>query len=217
MSLRTQAADLRERFDALTLRERALVALAVLAVMLFAWHSFAFAPLDRRSERLRDALDTAHAQVTALDGEAEKLVQGRQADPDAPQRARLAGLQGQLADVDTALRERMRGLIDPVQMAAALEQVLTRKTDLRLVRVQSRPPEPLLAGGKGEEPGAWRHTVVLEFRGSYLDTVAYLRALQELPWDFYWDGVSLQVDHYPEATVTITVHTLSLQKGWIGV
>ncbi len=217
MSLRDQIGDLRERFDALTLRERALVALGVLAVLISAWRVFAFAPLDARSTQLRRQLDSTHARIAALDAQAESLVQRQGADPDAGPRARLRALQTQLTEVDGALRERMRGLIDPVQMAAVLEQVLTRKTDLRLVQVHSKPAQPLLSAAKGAEPGAWRHTVVLELRGSYLDTVRYLRALQALPWDFYWDGVSLQVERYPQATITITVHTLSLQKGWIGV
>ena len=63
----------------------------------------------------------------------------------------------------------------------------------------------------------YRHGLQLELEGSYLATLAYLKALQALPWEFYWDEVRLQVDKYPTAKITIVVHTLSLTEGWIGV
>ena len=68
-----------------------------------------------------------------------------------------------------------------------------------------------------EQVAVYRHGVEIVFRGSYLATLDYLQSLQSLPWDFYWDGVQLQVEDYPKAQVRITVYTLSLKRGWIGV
>ena len=38
-----------------------------------------------------------------------------------------------------------------------------------------------------------------------------------LPWKFYWDELSYQVDEYPNATVSLRVRTVSMSEEWIGV
>ena len=118
----------------------------------------------------------------------------------------------------------MLRLIKPAQMAKVLEAVLTRQTDLKLYRVANLPTEDLLTtknaqgkSAKSTKAGVYKHGLQIEFRGSYLSTLAYLKALNDLPWDFYWDELALNVQEYPESHITITVHTLSLEEGWIGV
>ena len=68
-----------------------------------------------------------------------------------------------------------------------------------------------------ENIGVYQHGIEMTFTGSYLDTLGYLKILQNLPWSFYWDDVLFDVDHYPKSTVIIRVHTLSLEEGWLGV
>jgi len=63
----------------------------------------------------------------------------------------------------------------------------------------------------------YRHAVKIVFTGSYLSTLNYLEAIENMPWDLYWDKVQLDVEKYPRSKIIITVFTLSLKKGWIGV
>ena len=116
----------------------------------------------------------------------------------------------------------MRGLIEPKQMAKVLEVVLAQNTNLQLQRVQSLGAKPLspLKAKEGEEAqslGIYKHGLQIEFKGSYLSTLKYLKALDELPWNFYWDILELNVEKYPVSKIVITVHTLSFNEGWIGV
>ena len=74
------------------------------------------------------------------------------------------------------------------------------------------------AGGGG--PGAprlYRHTLRIEFEGDYLATLRYLQAIEGLSRRLFWVGFEFEVRRYPKARVVLTVETLSLQKGWIGV
>ena len=48
-------------------------------------------------------------------------------------------------------------------------------------------------------------------------TLRYLQALEALPWRFFWDSVDYQVIAYPQSTVRLKLHTLSLSEDWIGV
>ncbi len=224
------------RFDALSLRERGMIGLTVFVLIVVAWQSLLLSPLTAHSRQLTGQLAAQQQLLEALDKQLQALVARQGQDPNKALRARQAHLSAQIAALDRQLHEKMQGLIAPAQMARVLEQVLTRETDLQLVRVRSLPAQPLLAGpsagaaqgsarpvqrdsGKegADHAGVYRHGLVIEFRGSYLSTLAYLRALQALPWAFYWDSVQLDVEHYPQARVVITVHTLSLEKGWIGV
>lgn len=233
MSAQDQFTKWLVRFDALTLRERGLVAVAVIAVLITAWQTLLIGPLNASREATVAALNKQRQENQALDLETQALLERQRQNPEQIDRARRARLAAQIASVDRQLRAKMHGLIPPGQMAKVLEQVLTRKTDLRLYRVQSLPARPLLAltakatqtGKPGtakvaathKAVGVYRHGLVMEFRGSYLSTLDYLLALKKLPWQFYWDSVDLDVQKYPESRVVITVHTLSLKKDWIGV
>ena len=65
--------------------------------------------------------------------------------------------------------------------------------------------------------GPYLHPVELVIEGRYLDIVAYLQALEGLPWRFYWRVLELQTKTYPLNRVRIELSTVSLDKEWIGV
>lgn len=220
------------RFDALTLRERALVAIAVIAVLVTLWQTLLIAPLNTMRETTSAAIGRQHQKIHALDQQTQALLQHQRENPNQTARARHARLTAEIETVDRQLRDKMHGLIPANRMAKVLEQVLTRKTHLRLYGVKTLPAQPLLSlaakeknvGKHGDhndgvhaQAGVYRHGLVIEFRGSYLSTLKYLVALKKLHWQFYWDSVDLDVKRYPESRVVITVHTLSLNKDWIGV
>ena len=54
-------------------------------------------------------------------------------------------------------------------------------------------------------------------RGRYLDLLGYLGELEDLPAQMFWGGAKLNVVHYPEAELTLTLYTLSLDKTWLVV
>ena len=54
-------------------------------------------------------------------------------------------------------------------------------------------------------------------KGSYLDVLQYLQALETLPWHFYWKVLELNSGTYPLNRVRIELSTLSMDKEWLGV
>lgn len=64
-------------------------------------------------------------------------------------------------------------------------------------------------------PHAWRHGLRLAFRGSYLDTLAYLQDLESLGWKFYWERFELNAENYPVVESSLEVFTLSLDEHWL--
>ena len=66
-------------------------------------------------------------------------------------------------------------------------------------------------------PGLYRHGLRVEFFGGYLETIAYLRALESLQSRFLWEALAFDVEQYPRSRVAITVYSLSLDDAWIGI
>jgi len=222
------------RIDALSLRERALVFAALLGAFGWAWNELLFAPLDARRVELAGRVPELREEIARLHAQATELAELRSRDPDAANRRRLAALRAEAAKVDSELARLTDRLVPPEQMTRVIEAVLTRQRGLRLVRLEGLGAEPIGAlpaagrkaadarpGGGGPAAGGaallYRHGLRVVFEGGYLDTLAYLEALEGLPWRFLWEEMSLEVEEYPLARVAVTVRSLSLDEAWIGV
>ncbi|WGG52684.1 type II secretion system protein GspM [Rugamonas sp. DEMB1] len=70
----------------------------------------------------------------------------------------------------------------------------------------AKPPELL-----------YRHGVELVLQGGYVDMVNYMAALEALPSQLFWGKAKLDAGDYPNARLTLTLYTLSLDKKWISI
>lgn len=212
---------LQARIDALSLRERALIFLAVTALLYLLWNSMLMSPLEKEQRVLLGQIETLRGEVQGLDEQVVALLEEHNIDPNAREREQIARLEKQLLHADTQIKEMISGLIEPRQMPQILEQILQKHDGLDFVSLENLGREALVDvtdGQRGkDEPGIFKHTMRLELEGSFMHTLAYLRELETLPWQFRWNEVELTMLDYPRAKVVITVHTLSLQEGWVGV
>ena len=229
--------DIMGRIDALSVRERAAIFIAVLAVIFFVWDSYLMTSLNSREKTFRTRLQQKQAEQAALNTELQALISASQNDPNAANREKLATLKGQLEKVRTEVTESTRHLISPKRMAAVLESVLARTQGLELVEVKGVGASPLFAREDQKEPGkdkprtsavtdkpgeeegvsnAYKHGLKVVFNGSYMATLEYVKKLEELDSVFIWDNLQLKVSDYPDAETSITVFTLSLDRNWIG-
>lgn len=211
-----------EKFDALNERERLSVMLLSVVAIIIIFVELIISPLNQKYDVIDKQTVSLTTQTQQLENQMTILKSKRTRDPDFQEKQKIKLLDEQITNLNVRLKEKMHGLIEPKQMAKVLEVVLAQNTDLKLQRVQSLGAEPLspIKAKEGEDPqtlGVYRHGLQIEFKGSYLSTLKYLKALDELPWNFYWDVLELNVDKYPVSSIVITVHTLSFHEGWIGV
>ena len=221
-TLKTSLQQLSARANALSARDRALLGAIIAGAVIALGNSFVYQPFSAEHKRLKTDISSAQQQVAAL--EQQMLAFSATppgADPNLQNRTQLATLKKENADLDHAVAHMMEGLIEPAQMARVLEEALNRESGLTLVRAKNLGATPLTPA---TDPAAtpvgpilYKHGLVIEFDGSYLAALRYLKALEALPWRLFWDGVELRVQKFPQAHITITVHTLSLKEGWIGV
>lgn len=220
--MKSQLQPLFDKFDVLNERERLSVLLLTTVAIIIIFIELFISPLNQKYDVLDKQIVNLKLQTSQLNTQIAVLKTKRNRDPDFGEKKRLKLLDEQVSNLNVRLKEKMHGLIEPKQMAKVLELVLAQNTDLKLQRVQSLGAESLSPvkpkeGEEAEDLGIFRHGLQIEFKGSYLSTLKYLKALDDLPWNFYWDVLELNVEKYPISNIVITVHTLSFHEGWIGV
>jgi MSHA biogenesis protein MshJ len=218
------------RIDALSQRERLMVFAALLAVLGCAAQFIVLGPAQRKQDALRSQIAQQQTAVEGANTEIVQKLEHAQLDPDAPLRMRLQAVRGETERLSAELRAMQRGLVAPERIAPLLESILRANGRLKLVAVRTLPVDPLSAivdatqkgkaatgavvAAKGPEL-LFRHGVELTARGSYLDMVDYMAALEALPTQLFWGRAQLDVEEYPTVRLTLTLYTLSLDEKWM--
>ncbi len=236
--VKTYLNDAARRFDALTLRERVLVILAVLVMVYILWDNLIWQTIRQSEERMTGETVEVQEEMQRLAQEIQGLGRRYGIDPDADTRQQLADLEKEIDGLKGRARRAAEVLIEPERMAGLLEKVLMQQKGLKLLSLETLESKPLSpppgekdgtpsaavqAGPKTdtetktEAPLLYAHRFAVEFEGDYLNTLAYLKALEALPWRLLWDGIDYEVTKYPKARVRIELHTIGLSEGWIGV
>jgi MSHA biogenesis protein MshJ len=211
------------RFDAMSLRERGLLAAAALVAIAMGWVMLVVDPLLARQKLLQSEAANLNSSITAAAQTMETTVAS---DPSRGVLEHERQLQQRLDDANTQLASRSAGLIPPQLMVQVIHDVLSSQSAVTLVSLQNKPVTTLLESAPTADPaatdaatqaGPYVHRVELVVEGRYLDILAYLHALEALQWRFYWRALELQTTAYPMNRVRIELSTLSLDKDWIGV
>ena len=59
--------------------------------------------------------------------------------------------------------------------------------------------------------------VEIVVEGDYASVVAYLRAVESLPWRIQWRKLELTAGEYPVNRVRLVIGALSLSRDWLSV
>ncbi|OGS98027.1 MAG: agglutinin biogenesis protein [Gallionellales bacterium RIFCSPLOWO2_12_FULL_59_22] len=225
----------RNRIDGMSLRERAIIFLAAAFVVIALIDKFLLEASLAKQKTLSAQVVQQQEKMKELQAQIQALLQARSDDERSPLRARLAQLKLQLQEQDGYLQSRSERLVEPDKMAGLLEQVLNKNDRLQLIELKTLPASPLIekpktaaAQSPDAEPQAgenqpdpqkqiFKHGIRITVRGGYLDMLRYLAALEELPSRMFWGEVALSVEKYPDAVLTLTLYTLSLDKTWLTV
>jgi MSHA biogenesis protein MshJ len=242
--MKQQWLKLAARIDALSQRERIMTFAATAATLVFLAQISAIGPLLRKQELLRSQVVQQQNNIEGINAQIVDRLQQAEADPDAAVRARLQAVRGESSGLGESLRAMQQGLVPPERMAPLLESILRANGRLKMVSVRTLPVEPLSGIGarKGAGDGdaaalalapapapapavgakaaakhelLFRHGVELTVRGSYLDMVDYMGALEALPTQLFWGKAQLEVEEYPSVRLTLTLYTLSLDEKWM--
>lgn len=213
------------KVDGMTLRERAMIFAAAAFALVSLINTFFLDPLLAKQKSLSSQVTQQQERMKETQAQLTALLQAKQADEHAPQRERIRQLREQIAEGDAYLKATQDKLVPPEKMAALLEQVLAKNASLQLVALDTLPVtlfiEPSTADVANkvvvQEKQIFKHGVKMTVRGNYADLMQYLAALEKMPTQMFWGMAKLSVVQYPNAELTLTLYTLSLDKTWLQV
>jgi MSHA biogenesis protein MshJ len=214
-------ATLAERLDALSLRERGLIFGGGATLIYVAAQTLLMGPIATRAQHAEQRLAAAHQNMAAIDAAAA----GAANDPSVAAAARNGALKGRLALLDSELHAAAQGYVAPERVAELLREILTRQQGLQLVSlsnltVESLSHPPAAAAGvdvPADDRGPFLHPVEMVVEGDYASVVAYLRALEAMPWRIHWQQLELTAEEYPINRVRIVIGALSLSRDWMSI
>ena len=156
-------------------------------------------------------------QKAGVLAELDQLEQRESLDPDAAILNQLDVLQQRLADLDADLRGQTLQILAPEQVPSVLRDLIGNIRRLQITGIQSEPPARLVNSANDDLPVLYRHGLVIDLEGEYLAFLDYVRALEELPWRFYWLGMEVRANGTDPRRFRLHVYTVSLREEWIRV
>lgn len=228
------------RIDALSLRERVMVFVAAVFVVVYILFALMIEPAQKREKLFAAQALQQQTELQALQQQVQVMGQ-RLADPDGAARTRRDELQAQISGIDDSLRSMQQSLVPAQRMNTLLQSMLARNPRLQLVSMRTLPlstlvekraatpaspdaPAPQSAQAAQAAPDSasgegnvFKHGVEVRIAGSYADLYDYLTRLEKLPAHMFWSRAKLEASNYPRVTLTVTIYTLSLDKAWLQV
>jgi len=230
------------KFDAFSVRERIMVFGASAALLIFMVVYLFVDPQLTRRKALADTIAQRQQAVAAIDAEIAQRMAAHAGDPNQQDRIRLERIRQEVQQMRHALQSTQNGLVAPERIVPMLQQLLKQQANLRLVTLATLPSSAMGQGGHaatkaaafasaaapaGQPPAdaesakapavLYRHGVEIVLRGNYLDMVNYMDAVEAMPAHVFWGKVNMQVEQYPNATLSLTLYTLSLDEKWIAL
>ncbi|MGI2066991.1 MSHA biogenesis protein MshJ [Shewanella sp. MF08487] len=214
--MKQKLTHLGQQFNALSRRERVLIATAVLAVL----GMLSYLPLEsiwKTHASISQQLKVLE-QENSISAQQVDLYQQRLAlDPNLDYQQRLAIVEQQNQDLDSQLDEQMVAMVPADYMPELLSNLLGQVQGIKLIKFMSIAPIPLLAVGEDKKLNLYSHGIRLSLEGDYFSVLRFVEAVEAMPDKLYWKRLDYNVAQYPLATIEIELYTLSINKDFISV
>ncbi|MBL4815661.1 MAG: MSHA biogenesis protein MshJ [Shewanella sp.] len=204
------------RFDALTQRERVMVASATLVVIgMLCYLPLESLLLEHQSLAKQNKAIASENKISLqqIDLYQQRLAQ----NPNDEYNNRLYVLKRQDADLDDQLSFQMVDMVPANHMPALLSELLGKVTGITLHEFRSIAPTPLLAVGDDKKMNLYSHGIRLTLEGDYFSVLKFIEAVEGMPSKLYWKEIDYKVDDYPVANVVLELYTLSINMDFISV
>lgn len=219
-NLKDKVAEVSEKLNALSPRERVILLVVVLVGLLGIYDYVALTPyLDQRKSN--DALFLQYVEeMNTAQANIDAIVRKLSLDPNAALKERIEQKEEYLKQLEELIGESTENLIAPKKMSQVLGYLLSRQSGMGVKSVKNYPAEPIsFKQDEESEPQVmmYRHRLTLELEGTFFQVSGYLKMIENLKERLYWDDMSFSVQEYPKGNFVLEVHTLSMSKELIGV
>ena len=221
-----------QQFNDRNPRERLVILVATIFVLYSAWGFFLFQPLLTQLDQTESAFDTQKDERLKTQLVISKLNINQAASTIKKLDKEIQQVTDQIASTDLAIERFSTSFIASNEMVDVLKSLLTKEKGLTLLKLENipiqidsltdeqTPDKPQTRSSRSDHPETlktYKHTFVMELSGSYLSTLHYLQAIENLPWRIALDSVTYSNQPSALGAIRIQLHTISLSEGWVRV
>lgn len=218
MNLKSQAVELQGKIDALSARERVIIAVTIIAVIFGIYDQLVLNPFLESRDKLQQQVSSIGPEVEMIGQSIESLVKRQANDPNIKLREKIARKKEEIKTLDNVIESETRRLMDPQKMPQMLGYLLSRQSALEIESVKSVSGEPIYFDKeRDEESGLFKHELNIALEGTYYQVQGYLKHIEEMAEQIYWDDMTFETKKYPVGRLVLNVHTLSTSQELIGV
>ncbi|MCH8264862.1 MAG: hypothetical protein IIC10_05635 [Proteobacteria bacterium] len=236
-NLRRQLDSVIQNLESRAQAEKIIFMVVLIAALALSYLSIVFDPIRADINTSRNAINGVNRQILAQQNSYADKYEASQEDPDKFANDRLAVISRTQARLQDEINELAGDFVTPNEMTNILTSVLERQAGLELVSFGNQSATPLREGisnvaellaatgavnlddvvTTGVSGQVYEHGLVIEFEGDFFNTLKYLRFLEDITGSFFWDSISFSRLDWPNAHITLEIHTLSTNQGFIGV
>ncbi len=211
--------EIATRIGMMSLRERVFIFAASVVVVFALVQTLLIDAGQLRKQQANDRVQVADEALAQIEQQRQQLEREAGRNPDQTAREALAVQEARLAALNLELDKLQRSLIPPERMNQILKNVVQAQSGIQIIGFKTLAPQPVALPDavEGTPPGFYRHGFEVKVSGRYIELVTYLERLEALPWRLNWVEAALDADTRPILTLTLTVHTLSLEETWLRV
>ncbi len=218
MNLPSQVAEIRDKVDALSPRERIIIAVTVVAVIFGVYNQFVLDPFLKHRKELQQQLSAIGPEMEVMQQSIESLIKRQANDPNVSLRKSIERKSQKVSELEEIIKSETKRLIDPQKMPKILGYLLSRQSALKINSVKSASGEPIYFDAERKKPsGLFKHDLTMSLEGTYYQVQSYLKNIEEMAEQVYWDDMTFESKKYPIGVLVLNVHTLSTSKELIGV
>jgi MSHA biogenesis protein MshJ len=187
-----------------------------------------------------ELIENENTLISANQSLSEKIIKTQSQklqDPNIPLRKQLNKLLTESKNFQERINLLTQALVAPRQMVSLLGSVLKQDKQLKLISLVNLPEEAMNIAGRNltldadataytsniqdtqpnEEALIYRHTFDIELEATYDSALSYLKRLDGLPWQLFWQDLKYESTQYPKGKLNIRIYTLSMSKEVLGV
>ena len=204
-----------------------MVLIIIIAIIYAIFDGLVFKKLDLQYQQLQtqqqDFTDQQQVLTTELLESAEKIAENRRGSDELKQE--MDKIQIKLDNTESQLNSVFDKLVPPTKITELLRSLLLKTNGLKLVSLNNEPVKKIILNEqkdteeKSSEPESllYEHATVIKLTGNYQQLYQYLLALEQSDWGLFWDKMHYTVTKYPQAEISLRVHTISTDEYWIGL
>lgn len=227
--------NIEEKINNLKFRERAVIFIAALAVILILWNAIIYTPISTKNDNLEAQLKAIKLSIEKSTNEEHVLTLALQNDPNTNKKREIKRVEKSIKLLEGDMIEMSSGLIVAESFPRVLSQMLHKENGIKVLEFNMLPVEELLLpvpenGAEGVEredmlasdenvqnqARLYRHAVDFKIRANFFRTIEYLKKVENMRWRIYWGRLDYQVSSYPDAVVHIQAYSISSSRGKFG-